>query len=247
MPVSEHTSASSPPPPGAGPRPGASPGTASRPGRTRLTGYAALAGAVLAVLIGPLHALARLRGPGAEDMADPLVSWWAVPATEALGPLLDLAPPDVVYRAYGLVWFPALAASTACAMTVRRLRAGRRGRVEAVGWWLALPGLGLLSLGAFTSYWLGLVDEGFVYLTLPGLLLAMLGQTVLGVGLLLARARPRVLGALLASVLPLVVLTTSFGSQALGAVVVVCIWAVAGAALVRDRAGRVPVSAPAPG
>ena len=94
-------------------------------------------------------------------------------------------------------------------------------------WWPVLVGLVLLALGAAVSYWLGLLDVGFVALTLPGLLLTLPGQTALGVGLLLAGARPRRLVGLLVLTVPLVVLASSLASQALGAVVVVATWAVA--------------------
>ena len=56
----------------------------------RLIGRCAWVAAWVGLVVGQLHALSRFAtAEGAEDLALPATAAWAVPAAEALSPLLD--------------------------------------------------------------------------------------------------------------------------------------------------------------
>ena len=75
------------------------------------------------LVVGQVHALSRFAtAAGKYDLELPLTAASAEPATDLLAPLLTWAGPDVVYVAYGKVWFPVFAAFTLCAYAVYRRR-----------------------------------------------------------------------------------------------------------------------------
>lgn len=189
----------------------------------RRIGRLAWAMAWVGLVVGQLHALARhATEDGRADLELPLTAAWAEPAAELLGPLLDWADPDLVYVTYGKVWFPVFVAFTLCAFVVRRRR-------QPVGfepwvWRVVLTGYAVLSAGTFLVYWTQwtaeynvLFDLGWI-VTLPGLLVTLLGSTALGVVLLVRRFRPSGPAVLLTATLPLAVVivqVTSLGSVTL--------------------------------
>jgi hypothetical protein len=181
------------------------------------------------LVMGQLHALSRFAtAEGKEDLEMPLTAAWAEPATDLLAPLLTWADADLVYVTYGKVWFPVFAAFTLCAYVVyvRRQPVG----VEKKVWWFALAGYVIACVGVFLDYWTqwtgSYTEDGLESLllsvgwmvTLPGLLLTLLGSTALGVTLLVKKFRPSLPAALLAAVIPLAIAilqVTSMGNVAL--------------------------------
>lgn len=195
----------------------------------RAIGRAAWVGAWAGLVVGQLHALARFRTvEGREDLGSPLVAAWAEPAAEVLRPALGWGDPDLVYVTYGKVWLPVFLAFTLCAVVVRRRR--RPTGPEAVAWRVALTGYVVACLAVLLTYWTQwtgrLEGEGVEaslfeaawLVTLPGLLLTMLGSTFLGLVLLRRRFRPVGVAAALALAVPLAVVVlqvTSMGSAVL--------------------------------
>lgn len=181
------------------------------------------------LVVGQLHALSRFATPdGREDLELPGVAAWAEPATALFSPLLTWASPELVYVTYGKVWLPVFVAFTACAYVVYRRRQPDGG--EKWAWRFALTGYLIACLGVLLDYWTqwtgnynGDGIEGALFsvawvVSVPGLLLTMLGSTALGVTLLVTRFRPVLPAMLLAAIIPLafaILQVTSMGSAAL--------------------------------
>ena len=187
-------------------------------------GRFAWAMAWVGLVVGQLHALSRFAtDDGREDLAYPLTAAWAVPAAEALRPLLDWAHPNLVYLHYGKVWFLVFAAFTACAWLVYRSR--RPAGFEKWAWRVMLVGYAVSTAGVFFGYWTQwtpvYTEPWFSlgwYLDVPGLALSIVGSTVLGITLLVKRFRPVLPAVLLALTLPIAVIlqqVTSLGSVVL--------------------------------
>jgi len=206
-----------------------------KPSITRWAGLAAAATAIAALVVAPLHALARFgTEAGAADDDSPLVAAWAAPARDAAGGLLTFASPDAVYITYGKFWLIAFAAVTACAYAFRSRRVGAIRTGERWAWRVTLTGYALLAAGSCVSYWTPFVDVGFAVFTLPGLLVTLVGSTALGVALLRAKVRPSFTPWLLALQIPLLVGLSSIGSFSTGALPLLVAWGVAGWQLWRD-------------
>jgi hypothetical protein len=198
----------------------------------RTAGRAAWVAAFVGTLVAPLHALGRYRtADGKSDLDSDLVRAWAEPAARHLKPILDFGGTDGAYLTYGKVWFPVFLAATVCAFLVR---SDRRASVwelrgaEKWGWRIALTGYVLATAGVFTSYWLQLVDEGFVVFDLPGMLASLVGSTMLGIALLRRRFHPATTAWLLALWIPLFLVIGSFISLGACALPMIWAWAVAG-------------------
>jgi hypothetical protein len=198
-------------------------------GHDREIGRFAWVMAWVGLVVGQLHALARFEpADGREDLELPLTAAWAEPAADVLRPLLDWADPDIVYITYGKIWFPVFLAFTLCAFVVYRRR--EPVRFEKWAWRFALTGYVVACVGVFLDYWTqwtgdyngdGLESTLFTVafaVTVPGLLLTLLGSTMLGVTLLAKRFRPVSAALLLALMIPLafgILEVTSLGSAAL--------------------------------
>lgn len=178
----------------------------------------------LGLVVGQLHALSRFAtADGREDLAYPLTAAWAVPAADLLRPSLDWAHPNLVYLHYGKIWFPIFAAFTLCAWVIYRRR--RPVGFETWAWRVALAGYVVATVGVFVSYWTQWVptytEPWFTlgwYLDVPGLLLTLVGSSILGVTLLARRFRPVLPPMLLALAIPLaagLVQVTSLGNVSL--------------------------------
>lgn len=181
------------------------------------------------LVVGQLHALARFAtADGREDLGRSLTAAWAKPASELLAPLLTWAGPDLVYVTYGKVWLPVFVAFTLCAYAVYRRR--QPGGFEKAVWRFTLTGYGVACVAVLLEYWTqwtgnysGDGIEGMLFslgwvVTVPALLLTMVGSTALGITLLVKRFRPALPAVLLAAMIPLalaVVQVTSLGSAAL--------------------------------
>jgi hypothetical protein len=181
------------------------------------------------LVAGQLHALARFATEdGKGDLELPLTAAWAEPAADLVHPLLGWANPDIVYVTYGKIWFPVMLAYTLCAYVVYRRR--RPVRVEKWIWRIALTGYTLGCVAVFLDYWTqwtgdynGDGIEGTLFglawlVTVPSLLLMLLGSTALGITLLSKRFRPILPAVLLTLMIPLslgILQITSMGSAAL--------------------------------
>jgi hypothetical protein len=198
-----------------------------------------------AVVVAPLHALARFAtADGAADLDSPIVAAWADPARALAGPLLTFASPDTVYTTYGKFWLLFVASVIWCALALRSQRPNAVSAGERWGWRLALTGYTLTALGSLVSYWLLLVDVGYLLFTIPGLLIGLIGSTALGVALLRQGVRPRITGWLLALDVPLTIVLSSAGSMATGVWPLAMAWAAAGWRL--WRSSQLPSSATIP-
>lgn len=160
-----------------------------RPEHQRRIGRLAWVMAWVGLVVGQLHALARVATKdGASDPDEGLMHLWVEPASTALAPLLDWSSPTVVYLTYGKIWGPVVGAATLAAFVVHRRRsvAGFRG-AERWAWRIALTALSLATVGCFAEYWTqwgsgneGLLEAVFIVL-IPVLLLTMVGSTFLGI------------------------------------------------------------------
>ncbi|RIK15757.1 MAG: hypothetical protein DCC50_07160 [Acidobacteria bacterium] len=214
----------------------------------RLAWAAAWAGLVL----GQLHALARHNTvDGRGDLRQPLTRWWSDPARQLLRPLLDWADPDTVYLTYGKIWLPVFLAFTLCAVVVYRRR--RPTGWERLVWRVVLAGYALGCAAVLADYWTQwtsysrLADAYFAVLTVPSLLVMLLGGTVLGVTLLVRGYRPLLPALLLAAQVPLAVGILAFTSMGSAALPTMFAFAVLGRrlALGQPVAGAVrPAAAP---
>ena len=176
------------------------------------------------LVAGQLHALARHNTvDGRGDLKSPLVRAWSDPARAALKPLLDWANPDAVYLTYGKIWLPVFLGFTLCAFVLHRRRTPMG--FEKWGWRVALVGYVWACLSVFGDYWLQWGAHGndtLLTITfvagLPGLLVMLIGSTMLGIALLRNGFRPRATSWLLTLAIPLAVaalMVTSMGSAAL--------------------------------
>lgn len=201
--------------------------------RRRWIGRSAWIMAWVGLVVGELHALARhATVDGQGDLTQPLTRLWSVPASHALRALLDWSDPYTVYLTYGKVWLPVFAAFTACAYLVYRLR--RPVRFEKWAWRVALLGYGIATLSVFGDYYTPWTDQSFAVLTVPGVLISMVGSTLLGIALLRNGFRPRVSALLLVAWSPLflaIVQVTSMGNAVLP---VAFAFGIAGRRLARD-------------
>ena len=141
------------------------------------------------LVLGQLHALARFEtADGKADLDLPATGFWAEPAADALRPLIDWGSADTVYLTYGKLWLPVFLAFTLSAFVVRRRRAPRG--AEKWAWRIALTGYCLACLSVVAEFWTqwGALDEDLLdrvfLLTVPAVLVTILGSTFLGVVLL---------------------------------------------------------------
>ena len=170
------------------------------------------------LVVGQLHAMARHQTLGGRsDLELPLTRAWSDPARAALRPLLDWGDADLVYVTYGKVWLPVFVAFTLCAFAIRARR--RPQGFERWAWRIALVGYCWAVVSVFGDYWTQwtgttnvLLEISFV-LGLPGLLLTLLGSSLLGIALVRNGFRPRVSAWLLAATFPLALVITEVTSM----------------------------------
>ncbi len=174
------------------------------------------------LVVGQLHALSRHNtAAGKEDLELRSTAFWSDPARAALRPLLDWANPDAVYLTYGKAWLPVFVAFTLCAFVVHRRR--QPAGFEKWAWRIALLGYGWGCVGVFCDYWTQWTTYNSFFeiaflLGMPGLVLMLVGSTLLGAALLRNGFRPKLPAWLLALEIPLavgIVQVTSLGNAAL--------------------------------
>ena len=188
----------------------------------RVIGRFAWVAAWVGLVGGQLHALSRHATiDGKADLALPLTRLWSDPARNALRPLLDWANPDTVYLTYGKIWLPVFAGFTLCAFVLHRRRSPAG--FEKWGWRVALIGYVGSVAGVFCDYYTqftgynAFFDVAFV-ITTVGLLITLIGSTLLGIALLRNGFRPRATSWLLTLNIPLAIVIlqiTSMGSAVL--------------------------------
>jgi hypothetical protein len=199
--------------------------------------YAVIA-AVTAVLVAPLLAIAYFAtAGGAGELAAGTVQAWAVPARDLAGGLVTFASADRVYATYTQLLALAFPAVVLTAFAARALRPTPRTRSERIGWGIALTGYTMFGIGLLVVA-LGLlggdssvplVDAAFMAAMVPGLLLSLIGSTILGVVFLRSGYPPRLTAWLLALALPLwLVGSVVLGHNGIGLLPLFLAWAATG-------------------
>ena len=220
--------------------PGDAADTAPSTEREALVGRLAWAAPWFGVALGLLHALSRYRTEdGSGDLDAGIVSAWADPAGDLLSPLLTWADPDLVYTTYGKLWLPVFAAFTAMAFVARRHRSARRFERFA---WRVMPwvyvGACLSVTGEYWTQWTaepnGLLDAVFL-VSLPLVLLTIVGSTVLGTTLLVRGYRPRATAVLLTVAFPAALLIGTVTSMGNIVLPIAFAWGIAGRRLARAQ------------
>ena len=133
----------------------------------------------------------------------------------------------------------------------RRETAGRahrratNGRLERWGWRIALPGYALAAAGLIAAFVVLVGDSApagdalnfvFLALMLPGMLVSVIGSTVLGIALLRSDYAPKVTAWLLALAFPLMLAASEvLGHNSLGMVPIFLAWAASGRHLWRGE------------
>jgi hypothetical protein len=174
-----------------------------------------------AIVLAPLFALAYLGTPhGAADLEVASVAAWAHPARAAAGVLLTFAAPERVYATYTQLFALLVPALLVTAQAARRARPADVLRGERIGWAAARTGYAALAAGIILAALVliggdtdaPMVNAVFLTLVFPGILISVLGSTVLGVALLRAGYQPRATAWLLTLAIP----GFALGSLALG-------------------------------
>jgi hypothetical protein len=184
------------------------------PTMARRISLAAWTMAAFGTVAGELHALARINSHP-EDLAYPLTRAWAVPAMDAVRPLLDWADPYFVYWTYGKIWLPVCLAFAAAAYLVYRRREPQG--AEKWAWRLQFAAYAILTLSVTGDYYTPWTAQFFV-VGLVGLPLIAFGGAVLGITLLRKGFRPRTTAWLLILFLPFffaITAVTSMGNALL--------------------------------
>jgi hypothetical protein len=203
-------------------------------------GIAAWVVAWVGVVLAPIHALSRFAtAAGTGDLESPVVRAWAEPAARLLRPLLSWSDADTVYVTYGRVWLPLLLVATVCAFVVRSKRDPHGG--ERWAWWIALTGYVVATVSVFGDYFTPWMDQSFAFVGIPGLLISMLGSTMLGIVMLRRGYRPRATGWLLTVWFPLFFLLSSVIAMGAALLPMLWAWGIAGRSLSRSATPAVPV------
>ena len=195
--------------------------------------------AAFGTVAGELHALARINShPG--DLESPLTRAWAVPAMDAIRPLLDWGDPIYVYWTYGKIWAPICLAFSAAAFLVytRRQPAG----LQKWAWQVQLAAYALLTISVVGDYFTPWTDQFFIVGLVAFLAIGLAGP-VLGISLLRHGFRPRLTAWALIGFLPFFMAITTVTSMGNALLPLMWGWAIAAHHVVRQDApspGRVP-------
>lgn len=151
-----------------------------------------LIAAIGAVIVSPLLALSYFATAEGADQLDEVVYRGGVePARDAVGGLVTFDSPDTVYAVYTLVLAFLFPAIILAAFATRDQRSDGT-LVELWGWRITLTGYALFGAGlpvvAMLLLLLGsdstLVNVIFLSIMIPGLLVGLIGSTILGVAVL---------------------------------------------------------------
>ena len=198
--------------------------------------------AVFATVAGQLHALSRINSHP-EDLESELTRVWAVPAMDAVRPLLDWGDPVYVYWTYGKIWLPIFLTMTVAAWIVYRRR--RPVGAERLAWRILLGAYAVATLSVAGDYYTPWTDVFFVIGLVPMLVIGVVGAW-LGVLLLRHGFRPRVTPWALILFIPGFFAIT--GVTSMGNVILPSLWAWAYALHVSVREGVAdePSAVPSP-
>ena len=204
--------------------------------------------AVAALVVTPLLALSYFGiADGASALDQTTVSAWADPAGDRLGALLTWSAPDRVYATYIPLFALLFPAGFLCALAVRSRRAMSEGCLERWSWRIALSGYGLCPSGfvAVAPALIGASPGGtavntvFLVLLMPGMLLSLIGTTMLGIALLRNRDTPRLTAWLLKLAVPFMIVGIGvLGHIGLGMLPLFIAWGIAGRNLRQRRPVR---------
>ena len=186
----------------------------------------------MSILAAPLNDLAWFA---TEDGSEGVIKW-ADAGWDLLEPLLDWSDPDTVYRTWGKVVAALGPAWVAGFFALRARRAGEATGVERWGLRIGAVGYPLLALGVVAEYWgpESWLDPSFLFLSLPGLLITMVGSTLLGIGLVRRGPVPGLSAWILALAIPLTLGTTALtGHLSSGAIPLSIAWISVGVWLFR--------------
>jgi hypothetical protein len=162
-------------------------------------GLAAIVGGIVGILYFPLHSLAYFATEGGTE--GPIK--WSESGRDLLEPLLDWDSADTVYRTYGKVSLVVVLGFVLGLVALRARRAGQAQGLERWAFGIAFFGYALFLVGVVVEYWTPYLDFGFLAFSAPGVLLTILGSTLLGIALLRRHAVTRAGAWLLALSIPL--------------------------------------------
>lgn len=189
--------------------------------------------AVFATIAGQLHALARINShPG--DLEEGFADVWAVPAMDALRPLLDWGDPYFVYWTYGKIWLPIFLTMTVASWVVYRRR--RPVGAERLAWRIQLAAYAVATISVAGDYYTPWTEVFFAIGLVPMLVIGLVGVW-LGILMLRHGFRPRLTPWALILFIPGFVVITTVTSM--GSVILPSLWAWAYALHVSARSGSV--------
>jgi hypothetical protein len=196
--------------------------------------------AAFATVAGQVHALSRIADHP-EDLESPLTRAWAVPAMDALSPLLDWGDPTYVYWTYGKIWLPIFLTMTVASWIVHRRR--RPLGAERLAWRILLGAYAVATVAVAGDYYTPWTEVFFVLGLVPMLVIGVVGVW-LGVLMLRCGFRPQVTPWALILFLPGFFAITQITSM--GNVILPSLWAWAYAlhVSVRDGGVEAPSSVP---
>jgi hypothetical protein len=148
---------------------------------------------MIGILNAPLLAMAYFAIPdGAEYLNSPWVAAWTRIARPLLSPLLTFRSPEEIYTIYGWIMAPVFIGFLAGLVGLHSLQSLRGGWMEKVGFWISLISAVLLLLGVIGAYGIGALDLSFFAFLVPGILTAILGNFIFGIGTLKADVAPHI-------------------------------------------------------
>jgi hypothetical protein len=175
--------------------------------------------AAFATVAGQLHALARINShPG--DLEEGLTKVWAVPAMDAVRPLLDWGDPYFVYWTYGKIWLPIFLTMLVSAWIVYRRREPMG--AERLAWRILLGAYAVATVSVAGDYYTPWTEIFFAIGLVPMLAIGLVGPW-LGILMLRHGFRPRVTPWALILFIPGFIVITSFTSM--GSVILPSLWA----------------------
>lgn len=180
--------------------------------------------AAFGTVAGELHALARFNSHPEDLTEGGFGDVWAVPALDALSPLVNWGDPYFVYWTYGKIWLPICLAFAAAAWLVYRRRQPQG--AERWAWRVQLAAYALLTISVAGDYYTPWTDEFFI-VGLVALPVIAFGGIWLGILLLRHGFRPRLTAWLLIAFLPFFFLITEVTSMGNALLPLMWAWALA--------------------